>query len=118
MDDPRHPNQMGDLMTDCASTIKQFSPIDRDAVIGLGFDFSGYLGDNTLAAIDWVTISVVSGIDAAPETRLTGAPIASGAVVTQTVTGLQPNTRYKLRARITDSAGRKLVLTGEICVSE
>jgi hypothetical protein len=91
---------------------KQFPPLDPDSFAPVAFNFGGYLGAETVASVDWVQISVYRGTDSDPAARLYGAPASDGTKAVQWLQNLVDGVTYKLRARITDTAGRKFVLTG------
>lgn len=71
----------------------------------LALDFAKLVASGeTLSAATW-TIAVIFGVDALPNTRLSGAAINSGSITKQRVLNLLSGVRYKLSADVTTSAG-------------
>ncbi|MFZ5917054.1 MAG: hypothetical protein ACOYZ7_08990 [Chloroflexota bacterium] len=89
-----------------------FDAKDPLEVVVLAFDFAAELGAETISAVTSVTASVLAGADPSPASMLSGAPAIGGATVTQTIQGGVAGVDYKLKAQISTSGGRVLVLSG------
>jgi hypothetical protein len=82
---------------------------DPDERIHITFPFADELNGATVSSIDYVTMAVVNGTDAAVASMLDGAAVISGSDVIQAVIGGVDTNHYKSRCRATLSDGRKLV---------
>lgn len=76
------------------------------------FDFTSMLASGETLSTEVVTATVYSGTDASPSSVISGAASASGAVVTQTITGGTLGVVYELKCTVTTSASQILILTG------
>lgn len=81
------------------------------------FDFSSQLAVGETISTQAVTAAVYSGTDASPSSLISGAASASGAVVTQKVTGGVTGVLYELTCTITTSAGQTLNLVGLLAIT-
>jgi len=100
------------------SEIKLFPPMDPEAFLPLAFNFSAFLGSETIASIGYVSAAVHRGTDATPASRLYGSPSIDGPRVVQWLRYPVAGCTYKLRALITTSDGREYPLTGYLPVRE
>ena len=75
------------------------------------FDFTSRLAAAETISTQNVAASVYSGTDASPSAVVSGAATASGAQVTQTLTGGVAGVIYKLVATITTSLSKTLQLS-------
>lgn len=80
------------------------------------FDFSSSLSTGETISTQVVTASVYSGSDAAPSSLISGLATASGAVVSQKITGGTLGVIYELLCTITTSLGQTLLLSGYTAV--
>lgn len=87
------------------STLDSIGPIDIDERKLITFPFARALGTAAIAPPPVITCEVVSGVDADAATRLSGAPAVVGTSVQQWVAGCLRGVSYKLRCKVTDSAG-------------
>jgi len=78
-------------------------------VITITFTFSGLAGGETISTAT-VAATAHQGTDAAPSAILSGGPQISGTSVLHQVIGGVSGVVYKLRCKITTSAGRTLVI--------
>lgn len=60
------------------------------------------------------TMTVASGTDASPSSRIDGLPGVSGTQVGTRVSGLLPNVTYILKATVTTTLGNTLILYSHI----
>jgi hypothetical protein len=76
--------------------------IDPTEMVPLEFDFTEILADYTNAMITGqrIAISVVSGTDATPASRLYGAASVSGLVVTQFFQPLAAGVKYRVTCNV------------------
>lgn len=81
------------------------------------FDFSGLLAVGETISTQSVAAGVYSGTDATPSAIISGAASASGAVVTQKITGGTVGVIYELTCTITTSTGETLLLSGLLAVT-
>lgn len=82
---------------------------DPDETITITFPFGDELGAATIASVDYVTIALINGTDAAVGTMLNGAAEISGGDVFQSVRYGVHQADYKVRCRAVLSDGRRLV---------
>lgn len=80
------------------------------------FDFSSALANGETLSAPAVTASVYSGTDAAPSSLISGVASASGAVVSQKITGGTLGVLYELLCTVTTSLGQTLLLSGYIAI--
>lgn len=81
------------------------------------FDFISKLSSGeTISGVPVVTCTVWSGVDASPSSVVSGYATASGAKVTQTLTGGVAGVIYKLVCTAVTSLGQTLTLTGYLAV--
>lgn len=92
--------------------MNRFGVKDPAEVLVLAWDFTAELGAETLSAVTSVTASVLAGTDPSPASLLSGAPGISGASVTQIIQGGVAGCDYQLKAQVSTSGGRVLVLSG------
>ena len=85
-------------------------------VVPLSFDFTADIATGATVQVVSVTVAVVSGSDASPGNLLQGAAIATGATVTQWITGGVDGVRYKILCTVDASDGQRLVLAAELNV--
>lgn len=78
----------------------------------VAFDFTSSLAIPETISTQTVTASVYSGVDSNPSALISGAASASGAIVTQKVTGGVVGVVYELLCTITTSLGQTLELSG------
>lgn len=78
----------------------------------LEFDFSSRLNTGATISTQVVTASVYSGTDASPSSVISGSATASGAIVTQKVTGGVVGVVYQLLCTITTSDSQTLQMAG------
>ncbi len=76
------------------------------------FDFTSMLASGETISTQVVVATVYSGTDATPSNIISGSASASGAVVTQAITGGTLGVTYELKCTITTSASQTLILTG------
>lgn len=98
---------MSDVLRPAEATV----PVDVDERDYIPADFSDLLvaGESIISVAR--TLEVVSGIDAAPGSRLVGATEISGASVRQWVEGVAEGAEYLLRLVATTSDnGRRVVI--------
>lgn len=79
------------------------------------FDFTSDLGSATISTQS-CTAAVFSGTDASPSSILSGSASASGAVVSQKITGGVEGVLYDVTCSITTSDGQTLQKVGLIAV--
>lgn len=86
------------------------NPKDPEDVDVVTFDFTDQLAGETVTAVVAVTAAVYSGVDAAPATVLNGAAAidATAKKVSQSVRAGLVNVDYRLKCKVTTSAGRTL----------
>ena len=80
------------------------------------FDFTSDLAAGETISTETVTASVYSGVDASPSAVISGSASASGAVVSQKVTGGVVGVMYELLCSITTSASQTLEKVGMMAV--
>lgn len=80
------------------------------------FDFSSQLGVGVTISTQAVTAAVYSGTDASPSSIISGSATASGAVVTQAITGGTTGVVYVLTCQITTSDSQTLQLVAYLPV--
>lgn len=80
------------------------------------FDFSSALAVGETVSTQVVTAAVYSGVDASPSSLISGLASASGAVVSQKITGGVLGVLYELLCTITTSLGQTLLLSGYLAV--
>lgn len=85
-------------------------------IANVTFDFTSRLGASETISTQSVAASVYSGTDATPSGLISGAATASGAVVTQKLTGGVVGVIYELLCTITTSAGQTLVMSALLAV--
>lgn len=84
--------------------------------VNLTFDFTSRLASGETISTQVVTASVYTGTDASPSGLISGSASASGAVVTQKITGGVAGVIYYLLCQITTSAGQTLDMEGFLAV--
>lgn len=96
-------------------TLVDFSGMDPAETKNVSFEFTQGQPTSPLGAGEIVTsvtfqISVISGIDATPTSRLIGTPVieSGGLVVTQKVGMLQPGAVYEIGATVVTSEAQTL----------
>lgn len=85
---------------------------DPAEVVIISFDFSAELVTESITGSPTVACTVHKGMDTSPGAVIYGAPAVVGQTVMQTVCAGIDVVDYKLRALITTSGGRTLVLSG------
>jgi hypothetical protein len=80
------------------------------------FNFLSALAGGETISTQIVTCSVYSGVDASPSSMISGAATASGAIVTQKITGGVAGVIYSLLCTITTSLGRTLQLSAYLTI--
>lgn len=80
------------------------------------FDYTSQLAVGETISTQVVTATVWQGTDATPSTIISGSASASGAIVTQSITGGTLGVIYKLLCTITTSTGQTLLLVGYLAV--
>lgn len=92
-----------------------FDPMDPGETRDLSFDFTSQLADcDRVSSATWA-ISVISGTDATPNTRLSGSPTVScDSKVTQRHVGLLDDVRYRVTCTATTNNGEVLVLFSHV----
>jgi hypothetical protein len=86
------------------------------AIQVLKFNFTSLLGPTETISTQTVAASVYSGTDASPSSIISGSASASGAIVSQTITGGTSGVLYELKCTITTSLSQTLVLAGMLAV--
>jgi hypothetical protein len=76
--------------------------VDPSEIVPLEFDFSMLLKDYPSATITGqrIGISVVNGVDDDPASRLYGAPVVSGLVITQWFQPLSAGVKYRVTCNV------------------
>jgi hypothetical protein len=76
--------------------------VDPTEIVPLEFDFSGLLKSYPSAIITGqrIGISVVSGVDDDPASRLYGAPVVSGLLITQWFRPLPAGVKYRITCNV------------------
>lgn len=82
----------------------------------LNFDFTSILAVGETLSTEVVTATVYSGVDAAPSAVISGAASASGAVVSQLVTGGTEGVVYNLTCTVTTSLSQALKMHGFLAI--
>lgn len=82
------------------------------------FDFTSMLGSVETISTQVVTATVYSGTDPTPSALISGVASASGAIVTQNITGGVAGNIYELKCTITTSASQTLLLVAFLVVEE
>jgi hypothetical protein len=81
-------------------------------------DFAAQIPSGDSIASVVAALTVHSGADPSPSSRLSGAPAFSGTIVTQTLAGLQAGAVYNLLFTVTTAGGRILPNFARIgCIS-
>lgn len=80
------------------------------------FDFISALGNGETISTAVITVSVYTGVDAAPSAMLSGASAINGSQVTQKLTGGLPGVIYAVLCTITTSLSRTLQLSGYLAI--
>ncbi len=80
------------------------------------FDFTSYLAISETISTQSVSVAVYSGTDPAPASLISGSASASGAVVTQAITGGVVGVMYTLLCTITTSAAQTLQMSASLTV--
>lgn len=84
--------------------------------ISVEFDFSAMLAVGETISTQSCTAAVYSGTDATPSSVISGSATASGAVVTQKLTGGTLGVIYTITCSITTSASQTLALSGYLVI--
>lgn len=86
-------------------------PADQDESEPYGFDFvNDFQSGETISTATW-TITVRSGTDPSPSSKLIGSPAITGDTTTyQRVAGLLPNVVYVLKCLVTTNQGNSRAL--------
>lgn len=85
-----------------------FSNADPSEAEYYSINFASQLAaDETISTVVF-ELSLVSGVDPNPASRLDGDPLIAGTLVRQWVQGLQSGAKYALLARVHTSAGRAI----------
>lgn len=94
----------------------EFPPKLSGEVYNVTFDFTSRLAVGETISTQTVAASVYSGTDSSPSSLISGSASASGAVVTQKITGGTIGVIYELKCTVTTSASQTLVLAGLLAV--
>lgn len=94
--------------------VGQFSDADPDESDRFSFDFRKRLVPGETISAATFNLSVISGVDATPATRLVGVATIDGTRVNQRVASLIAGVVYKLEAIVLTSAGDTKSLWGRI----
>lgn len=94
-------------------TLKEKAPTE---IVPLTFDFAADIATAATVTVVSVAVSVITGTDPTPANILQGAATASGATVTQWITGGVDGVRYKILCTVNASDGQRLVLAAELNV--
>lgn len=80
------------------------------------FDFTSNLAVGETISTQTVSATVYSGTDSNPSAIISGSASASGAIVSQKITGGTEGVVYTLLCTITTSAGQTLTIAGYLAV--
>ncbi len=96
-----------------------FSPIGAEEKVFRSFNFApGLSNGETISGSPTVTITVLSGIDPTPQSRILNTPVVSGAIVTFLIGTMVANTVYQIMVTVTTSETQVLGLyTTQQCLS-
>lgn len=95
--------------------IGTYDPADPNETDAFSVDLTNRLGTDTLLSNSaTVTLSVITGTDAAPNTHLSGGPVIVGNIVTQLIGGLVAGVSYEIVFTASTSSGRILSSYGII----
>lgn len=86
--------------------MQRFPNVTPKARIPLKFDFSGFLGSDTIASIQSVEITATVGKDATPTARLYGGASINGGAVIQWISYPVLGEDYKIVVHIRTAGGR------------
>lgn len=91
-----------------------FSAADSPEADFYAIDFTKALAGDTIAGTPTVKLVVARGVDATPNSRLSGSVSVANNVVTQKLSGLQPGVGYHLQFTATTTNGRIISLWGSV----
>lgn len=91
-----------------------FSVADPPEADFYSIDFTNALAGDTITGTPTVKLAVENGVDATPNTHLSGSVSVAGNVVTQKISGLLPGVSYLLMFTATTTGGRIITLWGSL----
>jgi len=101
--------------------MKKFSAKQSGESVLYGMDFRNGLAEGeTLISVSGGTwyVVVLSGVDAAPTSTLSGPPTINGSLVTQLIVGGVSDVTYKFTCSVSTSLGQILELDVSLLVSD
>lgn len=95
-----------------------FPPMEPDSFLPVSMNFKGKLDGRTISAVDWLQIEVFRGTDPDAGARLYGTPSHDDTRLIHQIKDPVKGVTYKLRGRVTDSAGFKPVMVGYLTIED